>query len=248
MLASLGSRPSRPRAAASPRPSAGWTGRWRATRPRARCPLVAAVALPVSADLENGFADDPQGVAATVGSRGRSRARRVLDRGLHGPGRQPSTTAGRERVAAAAEAATGTAAAGADRARREPAARQDDLADTVARLQASPRRAPTSSTRPGWHPARHRDRGGSVDRPVNVLAMPGARPWRSSPNSASPGSRSVARLPRRDRCAGRGGPRAARRRGPHLLGRHGRGRAARPQGLRWTVVRSARARHDQATR
>jgi hypothetical protein len=42
--------------------------------------IAAAVDVPVSADLENGFADDPAGVAETV---------RLLDRGRHRPARRP---------------------------------------------------------------------------------------------------------------------------------------------------------------
>src|SRR5215218_7216750 len=69
--------------------------------------LVDAVEVPVSADLENGFADDPSDVAGTV--------RRALDAGLAGcsledyAGREQDTIydAGlaRERVEAAVEAA-----------------------------------------------------------------------------------------------------------------------------------------------
>ena len=44
--------------------------------------IVDAVELPVSADLENGFADDPGAVADLVRRR-RRRAGRLLDRGLH---------------------------------------------------------------------------------------------------------------------------------------------------------------------
>src|SRR5580692_5504691 len=88
--------------------------------------IVGATPLPVSADLENGYADDPQGVAATVAA--------AIEAGLAGcsiedfTGRadEPIYEAGHaaERVAAAAEAAHAGPAAGADRARREPPARQ----------------------------------------------------------------------------------------------------------------------------
>src|SRR3954471_22266084 len=69
--------------------------------------LVAATALPVSADLENGFADDPEGVAQTV--------RLAIDAGLGGSSVEDFTgreddpiyplEAAAERIAAAAEAA-----------------------------------------------------------------------------------------------------------------------------------------------
>ena len=57
--------------------------------------LVAATPLPVSADLENGYADDPEGVAETVRLAGGGGARRPLHRGHRAAGRPiptPSTS------------------------------------------------------------------------------------------------------------------------------------------------------------
>src|SRR3954469_10829808 len=79
------------------------------TREEALAPsatLVAATPLPVSADLENGFADEPEGVAQTV--------RLAIDAGLAGCSVEDYTgdddaiypiEAAAERVTAAAEAA-----------------------------------------------------------------------------------------------------------------------------------------------
>src|SRR3954451_7091460 len=71
--------------------------------------VVDSVSVPVSADLENGFADEPEGVAQTI--------RLAVDAGLAGCSVEdysglddkPNYDAGlaRERVAAAAEAAAG---------------------------------------------------------------------------------------------------------------------------------------------
>ena len=88
--------------------------------------IVAATELPVSADLENGFADDPDGVARTIGL--------AAETGLAGCSVEDSTGdedepiydigVAAERVAAAVEAAhAGTGAPGADRPRRELPAR-----------------------------------------------------------------------------------------------------------------------------
>ena len=140
--------------------------------------IVAATPLPVSADLENGFADDPQGVAATVAA--------AIGAGLAGCSVEDFT--GRadkpiyearyaaERVAAAAEAAH----AGPQRlvltARAENHLRGvDDLGDTIARLQSYVAAGADVVYAPGLTRASDiRDVVGAVDRPVNVLAMAGA--------------------------------------------------------------------------
>jgi len=101
--------------------------------------LAAATEVPVSADLENGFADDPAGVAET--------ARMAVGAGLAGfsiedyTGRDedPVYDAGRaaERVAAAARAAHAGPARLVLTARSENHIRgRDDLPDTIARLRA----------------------------------------------------------------------------------------------------------------
>jgi 2-methylisocitrate lyase-like PEP mutase family enzyme len=140
--------------------------------------IVGATPLPVSADLENGFADDPQGVAATVTA--------AIEAGLAGcsiedfTGRadQPIYEAAHaaERVAAAAKAAHAGSRRLVLTARAENHLRgRDDLADTIARLQSYVAAGADVVYAPGL--TRATDIGdvvGSVDRPVNVLAMPGA--------------------------------------------------------------------------
>jgi 2-methylisocitrate lyase-like PEP mutase family enzyme len=139
--------------------------------------IVAATPLPVSADLENGFADDAEGVAETV--------RGAVDAGLAGCSIEDST--GREdqplyapehaaeRMAAAAEAAGGRLVL-TGRAENFIVGR-GDIADTIARLQAyqeagadvlyAPRLTRIEDIRSVVE---------SVDRPVNVLAWTGLPP------------------------------------------------------------------------
>jgi 2-methylisocitrate lyase-like PEP mutase family enzyme len=142
--------------------------------------IVGATDLPVSADLENGFADDPAGVADTV--------RLALETGLAGcsvedaTGRpdDPIYDAGlaAERVRAAAEAAHRGPVRLVLTARAENHLHgRSDLADTIARLQAYQDAGADVLYAPGLR--RLEDIGrlvASVDRPVNVLALPGAPP------------------------------------------------------------------------
>jgi 2-methylisocitrate lyase-like PEP mutase family enzyme len=142
--------------------------------------MVAATDLPVSADLENGFADEPDGVAQTV--------RLAIDAGLAGcsvedfTGREddPIYDAGlaAERVAAAAEAAHAGPVHLVLTARSENYLHgRRDLADTIARLQAYQEAGADVLYAPGLR--RIEDISevvASVDRPVNVLARPGAPP------------------------------------------------------------------------
>jgi 2-methylisocitrate lyase-like PEP mutase family enzyme len=137
--------------------------------------LAAAVGVPVSADLENGFADDPDGVAQTV--------RLAIDAGLAGcsiedhTGRadDPIYDAGlaKERIAAAAEAAAGQIVI---TARSENFLHgRKDLDDTIARLQAFRGAGADVLYAPGL--TRIEDIRAvveAVDRPVNVLALPNA--------------------------------------------------------------------------
>jgi len=139
--------------------------------------IVAATPLPVSADLENGFADDPEGVAATVAA--------AIEAGLAGCSVEDFT--GRadepiyeaayaaERVAAAAEAAHAGPRRLVLTARAENHLRGvDDLADTIARLQSYVAAGADVVYAPGLTSAADiRDVVDAVDRPVNVLAFPG---------------------------------------------------------------------------
>lgn len=142
--------------------------------------VVAAVDVPVSADLENGFADDPAGVAAAV--------ERAMATGLAGcsiedfSGGRDGTVydAGlaRERMAAAVEVAHRGPAHFVLTARAENHIRgRDDLPDTIARLQSYQEAGADVLFAPGVvTPEALRTLLAAVDRPVNVLVMPGAPP------------------------------------------------------------------------
>ena len=139
--------------------------------------IAAATPLPVSADLENAFGTDPDGVAETFRLAGAA--------GLAGGSIEdydPDTEAqyprevAVERVVAAAEAARATGVVLTARAenyfRRNP-----DLSDTIARLQAYQEAGAHVLYAPGL-----KDIGDiravveAVDLPVNVLTWPGAPP------------------------------------------------------------------------
>jgi 2-methylisocitrate lyase-like PEP mutase family enzyme len=140
--------------------------------------LAAATNLPVSADLENGYADDPAGVAETV--------RLAAAAGLAGCSIE-DLPAGRdgepydlpfaaERIAAAAKAARALPFAFTLTARAENyIADRPDLADTIARLQAYQEAGADVLYAPGLRSAD--DIAAvvrAVDRPVNVLmGLPG---------------------------------------------------------------------------
>ncbi|HEY2334677.1 MAG TPA: isocitrate lyase/phosphoenolpyruvate mutase family protein [Solirubrobacterales bacterium] len=139
--------------------------------------IVEATDLPVSADLENGFADDPAGVAETL--------RLALDAGLAGASIEDYTRDGEalydvgfasERIAAAAEAAHGGPAQLVLTARAENHLYGvTDLADTIARLQAYQEAGADVLYAPGLTRLEDiRQVVASVDRPVNVLGRPGA--------------------------------------------------------------------------
>ena len=137
--------------------------------------IVTATDLPVSADLENCFADDAGGVAHTV--------RLAAETGLAGcsiedfSGRRLYDRAeATDRVAAAVSAARDGGLVLTARAenylRGNP-----DLADTIARLQAYQEAGADVLYAPGLTSlADIRAVVSSVDRPVNVLAQPGVPP------------------------------------------------------------------------
>jgi len=133
--------------------------------------LVASVDVPVSADLENCFADDPAGVAATVTA--------AVDTGLAGCSvedwsgdRLYTLEESTDRVRAAVEAARGHLVL---TARAENHLRgKDDLADTIARLQAYQQAGADVLYAPGLTDlGQLRTLVSELDRPVNVLAMAG---------------------------------------------------------------------------
>jgi 2-methylisocitrate lyase-like PEP mutase family enzyme len=139
--------------------------------------IVDAVDVPVSADLENCFADDPAGVADTV--------RLAVEAGLagcsvedySGPESDTIYDAGlaAERVAAAAEAAHSGPRKLVLTARAENLIHgRDDLADTIARLQSYQEAGADVLFAPGARDLDTiRELVSSVNLPVNVLVLPG---------------------------------------------------------------------------
>jgi 2-methylisocitrate lyase-like PEP mutase family enzyme len=138
--------------------------------------LVAATDLPISADFENGFAEDPAGVAETV--------RLGLEVGLAGCSiedwcgaqeRLYDLEEAAERVVAAAEAAHTGPVRIVLTARAENHLRdKPDLGDTIARLQAYQQAGADVLYAPGLvRPDDIRELVASIDLPVNVLVRPG---------------------------------------------------------------------------
>ncbi len=142
--------------------------------------IVAATELPVSADLENAFADDPEGVAETI--------RLAKEVGLAGASVEDFT--GRDedpiyaakhaadRVAAAAEAAHAGGVRLVLTARAENYLHgRPDLADTIARLQAYADAGADVLYAPGLRRLEDiRQVVREVGRPVNVLVFEGVPP------------------------------------------------------------------------
>jgi 2-methylisocitrate lyase-like PEP mutase family enzyme len=140
--------------------------------------IVGATDLPVSADLENAFADDPDGVADTVGL--------ALDAGLAGCSVEDYTGVddapiyeiglATQRIAAATAVAHRGPVHLVLTARAENHLRgRPDLADTIARLQAYQQAGADVLYAPGLRDPRDiRQLVAAVERPVNVLAVPGA--------------------------------------------------------------------------
>jgi 2-methylisocitrate lyase-like PEP mutase family enzyme len=140
--------------------------------------LAAATDLPVSADLENGFGDDPDDVAQTVVG--------AIEAGLAGCSVEDFTRDenapiyelehARARIAAAADAAHRGPRTLVLTARAENHLYdRDDLGDTISRLRAYGEAGADVLYAPGL--TRAEDIGRvveSVGRPVNVLARPGA--------------------------------------------------------------------------
>jgi 2-methylisocitrate lyase-like PEP mutase family enzyme len=138
--------------------------------------IVAATDLPVSADLENCFADDPAGVAETVSL---ASATGLAGCSIEDFSRDPDNpiydvALAAERVAAAAEAAHGGDRRLVLTARSENYLHdRPDLADTIARLQAFQAAGADVLYAPGVSQVEEiRSIVTSVDRPVNVLALP----------------------------------------------------------------------------
>jgi 2-methylisocitrate lyase-like PEP mutase family enzyme len=133
--------------------------------------LAAATGLPLSADLENCFADDPEGVAETAGAAVVAGVAGFSVEDFTGKAGDPMYELGlaAERVRAAVEVAHRGAVRVVVTARAENYLHgRTDLADTIARLQAY--------------------QAASVDVPVSVLAGP------SAPNVAELAELGVSRI------------------------------------------------------
>jgi len=154
--------------------------------------IVVATDRPVSADLENCFADDPAGVATTV--------RLAVETGLAGCSVEDFTrrreapiydaSLAAERVAAAADAGHAGPVHFVVTARAENYVRgRPDLADTIVRLQAYQEAGADVLFAPGLSDLEDvRQVVASVDRPVNVL------PWQGGPTVAQLGDAGVRRI------------------------------------------------------
>ena len=137
--------------------------------------IARTIPLPVSADLENGYSGDPQGVADTVTA--------AIEAGLAGcsiedfTGRDDApiydSSLAAERVAAAAQAAHSGPRRLVLTARAENHLHgRDDLADTIARLQRYAEAGADVLYAPGLTRASDiREVVRSAGRPVNVLAL-----------------------------------------------------------------------------
>jgi 2-methylisocitrate lyase-like PEP mutase family enzyme len=140
--------------------------------------LASAVEIPVSADLENCYAHDPDGVAATISA--------AVAAGLAGGSVEDFTgdpdapiyelPHAVERVRAAAEAAHAGPVPFVLTARAENHLHgRDDLADTIARLEAYQEAGADVLFAPRVvEPQALRELLSSVDLPVSVLVLPGA--------------------------------------------------------------------------
>jgi 2-methylisocitrate lyase-like PEP mutase family enzyme len=139
--------------------------------------IAAATDLPVSADLENGYADEPGGVADTVSRAARTGLAGCSIEDFSGSADTPIYDAGlaAERIAAAAQAARTGPVRLVLTARAENYLRGNpDLADTIARLQRYQEAGADVLYAPGLsRPDDIRAVVTSVDLPVNVLAVPG---------------------------------------------------------------------------
>jgi 2-methylisocitrate lyase-like PEP mutase family enzyme len=136
--------------------------------------VAGAVEIPVAADTENAYADSPDGVAETV--------RLAAETGLAGCSVEDWSGAeiydaslAAERIAAAVEAAHAGPRQLVLTARAENLLHGGDLGDAIKRLQAYQDAGADVLFMPGLREADDiRAVISSVDRPVNVLVVPGA--------------------------------------------------------------------------
>jgi 2-methylisocitrate lyase-like PEP mutase family enzyme len=140
--------------------------------------LAGATDVPLSADLENCFAHDPEGVAATISEAVAGGVAGASVEDFSGDAAEPiyELAHAAERVRAAAEAAHGGATRVVLTARAENYLHgRPDLGDTIARLQAYQEAGADVLFAPRVvDPADLRQLLGAVDRPVSVLVLPGS--------------------------------------------------------------------------
>jgi 2-methylisocitrate lyase-like PEP mutase family enzyme len=154
--------------------------------------LSAGTELPVSADLENAFADDPDGVAETIRQARKTGLAGCSVEDYSGLPDDPIYERGlaRERIVAAAEIAHSGPVRMVLTARAENLIRgRDDLADTIERLQSYQEAGADALFAPGLTSAQDiRQVVESVDLPVSVLAL------RGTPSTAELAALGVARV------------------------------------------------------
>ena len=161
--------------------------------------LAAATPLPVNADLEDCFADDPAGVAATITAAGGGRCGRRVGRGLHArrvAGR--STTSAWPPSGSPPPPRRRRASGLVLTARAENLIRGvRDLDDTIRRLQAYQEAGADVLYAPGLFDDRRRPRGRRRRRPAGQRAAARRRAGRARrwPRPASPASPSAGRWP-----------------------------------------------------
>jgi 2-methylisocitrate lyase-like PEP mutase family enzyme len=138
--------------------------------------IAGATDLPVSADLENGYADEPAAVAETITLAAATGLAGCSVEDFTGRSDAPiyELPLAVERVAAAAEAAHGGPARLVLTARTENYLHgRRELADTIARLQAYQEAGADVLYAPGITSLDElQELVRAVDRPVNVLALP----------------------------------------------------------------------------
>jgi 2-methylisocitrate lyase-like PEP mutase family enzyme len=136
--------------------------------------IAEATDLPVSADLENGFADDPAEVAATVTLACATGLAGCSIEDYSGTASYDRSLAA-DRVAAAVEAAHSGTTRLVLTARAENHIRGvEDLADTIVRLQSFQEAGADVLYAPGLRTsAQISSVLAEIDRPLNVLLMPG---------------------------------------------------------------------------
>jgi 2-methylisocitrate lyase-like PEP mutase family enzyme len=138
--------------------------------------IVQAVDVPVSADLENCFVDDPTEAAATVRAAAQVGLAGCSIEDWDGAQIYPFDVAV-ERVRAAAEAAHGEPRVILTARAENHLHGRDDLADTIKRLQAFQEAGADVLYAPGITDlGQIRSLVSAVDRPVNVLAMAATPP------------------------------------------------------------------------